>query len=140
MKILLAVDGSDYTKRMLAYVAAHPELLGPAHEYTAYTVVPRIPPRAASYLDPKVMEDYYGEQADEVLKPVTAFGAQNGWKLQVAHGHGHAGDEIAEFANQGQFDLVVMGTHGRSMLGGVVLGSVATRVIALVKHPVLLVR
>ena len=28
MKVLLAVDGSDHTKRMLSYLAAHDELLG----------------------------------------------------------------------------------------------------------------
>lgn len=34
MKILIAVDGSDYTKRMLACIAAHDEWLGAAHRYT----------------------------------------------------------------------------------------------------------
>ena len=33
MKILIAVDGSDYTKRMLAYLAAHDELLGSCPTY-----------------------------------------------------------------------------------------------------------
>ena len=46
MKILLAVDGSDYTKRMLAYLATHEEMLGKADSFTALTVVPAIPPRA----------------------------------------------------------------------------------------------
>ena len=32
MKILIAADGSDYTKRMLAYIAAHDEWLGKHHE------------------------------------------------------------------------------------------------------------
>ena len=32
MKILAAVDGSPYTKRMLAYLAAHDEWLGAQHE------------------------------------------------------------------------------------------------------------
>ena len=39
MKILLPVDGSDYTKRTLSYIAAHDELLGEGHEYTVLTVV-----------------------------------------------------------------------------------------------------
>ena len=34
MKILVAVDGSVYTKRMVAYIAAHDEWLGDRHEYT----------------------------------------------------------------------------------------------------------
>ncbi|MES8964715.1 hypothetical protein U6V33_12375 [Cutibacterium acnes] len=48
MKILIAVDGSPFTKRMLGYVAAHDELFGPAHEYTLLTAVPAVPPRAAA--------------------------------------------------------------------------------------------
>ena len=44
MKVLLAVDGSVYTKRMLAHLAAHEELLGRGHEYTAFTAVPPVPP------------------------------------------------------------------------------------------------
>ena len=34
MKILVPVDGSPFTKRMLAYLAAHDEWLGDAHQYT----------------------------------------------------------------------------------------------------------
>lgn len=34
MKILIAVDGSAYTKRMLAYIATHHEWLGAHHDYT----------------------------------------------------------------------------------------------------------
>ena len=41
MKILLPVDGSDFTQRMLRYIAEHDELLGPGHDYTAFTAVPR---------------------------------------------------------------------------------------------------
>ena len=36
MKILAAVDGSPYSKRMLAYLAAHDEWLGAHHEYTLH--------------------------------------------------------------------------------------------------------
>jgi hypothetical protein len=63
MKILLAVDGSEYTKRMLAYLAAHDELLGPGHEYTALTVVTPVPPHAARHLDRGTIDDYYRDEA-----------------------------------------------------------------------------
>jgi nucleotide-binding universal stress UspA family protein len=36
--------------------------------------------------------------------------------------------------------LIVMGSHGHSSLGNVVLGSVANRVLARCKTPVLLIR
>ena len=140
MKILLAVDGSAYTKRMLAYLAAHTELLGPNHAYTALTVVPPVPARAASFLSQESLRSYYDEQAEQVLAPVRAFAAQQGWQVELKHAVGHAADAIAETASNGKYDLLVMGTHGHSALGGVVLGSVTQRVIAQSGLPVLLVR
>ncbi len=56
MKILLLTDGSEYTKRMLAYVAAHNEWLGDRHQYTVLHVVPFVPPRASSMLPRGVIQ------------------------------------------------------------------------------------
>jgi len=58
MKVLLAVDGSDYTKRMLDYLGAHGELLGASHEYTALTVVTPIPPHAARHIERQTLDSY----------------------------------------------------------------------------------
>jgi nucleotide-binding universal stress UspA family protein len=140
MKILLAVDGSAYTQRMLAHLAAHNELLGPGHEYTALTAVTQVPSRAAGFLSHEVLHGYYEEQAEHVLKPVRAFATQQGWQIDCRHVVGHAADAITEFAEAGKFDLLVMGTHGHTPLGSVVLGSTTMRVIAQSKLPVLLVR
>lgn len=140
MKILLPVDGSDHTKRMLAYIAAHDELLGAAHEYLVFTAVGAIPSRASSVLDTQVVEDYYTEQAEQVLVPVRAFIAQQHWNARVSHGHGRAAELIAALATAEKVDLVVMGTHGHSALANVVLGSVALGVLARCKVPVLLIR
>jgi nucleotide-binding universal stress UspA family protein len=140
MKILLPVDGSDYTKRMLSYVAAHDELLGAGHEYTAFTVVAPVPPHAARFLDRATLERYYREEAEEVLRPVKRFAEQQGWTVHVAHAAGHAADAIAAFAEAQKPDVIVMGTHGHSSLGNVIMGSVATGVLARCKLPVLLIR
>ena len=53
---------------------------------------------------------------------------------------GEPGDEISDFATKGSFDLVVMGSHGHGLFKNLVLGSVATKVLAGCKVPVLLVR
>src|SRR5688572_10523860 len=105
MKILLPVDGSPYTKRMLAYIGSHAELLGPNHEYTAFTAVPAIPPHAASYLDRKTLEDYYRDQAEQVLQPVRAFADQQGWRVNVSYAVGHAVEQIATLADKHGHDL-----------------------------------
>jgi nucleotide-binding universal stress UspA family protein len=140
MKILLPVDGSEYTQRVLNYIGAHNELLGPGHEYTAFTAIPSIPAHAARFLDRATVEDYYKDLAEQVLKPVEAFAAQQGWKLKVAYVHGPAAEAIAAFANEHKPDLIVMGTHGHSALGNVILGSVASGVLARCTTPVLLIR
>jgi len=140
MKILLPVDGSDYTKRMLSYIAAHDELVGPSHEYIVVTVVPAIPAHATRFLEQGTLESYYLDTADAVLKPVRAFAQQQHWKCSVRHVHGHAAEEIARIADAERVDLIVMGSHGHTSLGNIVLGSVASGVLARCKVPVMLIR
>ena len=62
------------------------------------------------------------------------------WTLRAAHGCGHAADVIAAFAASEKPDLIVMGTHGHSALGNVILGSVVSGVLARCSQPVLLLR
>ncbi|GAB1385261.1 universal stress protein [Melaminivora sp.] len=140
MNILLAVDGSPYTKKMLAYLAAHEEMLGTDHTYTALTVQPQLPPRARAALGKAVVERYYQEEGEKVLASVTKFLARHNVNAKVMIKVGAAGEMIAKVAESGKFDLVVMGTHGHGALGKLVMGSVSTQVLAKCDVPVLLVR
>jgi nucleotide-binding universal stress UspA family protein len=140
MKILVAADGSPFTKRMLAYLAAHEEWLGGHHAYTVLTVVPPVPSRAASVLAKDVLADYYSEESEKVFKPIRAFFAKQGLAAEFVAKHGHAADVIASLADKGKYDLLVLGSHGHSSLGNLVMGSVATKVLAQCGVPVLLVR
>ena len=140
MKILLAVDGSHVTKRMLSYLAVHDELLGPGHEYAVVTVVAPVPGYAASLLQAKTLAGYYLEEAEAVFKPIRSFAEQQGWQMRLVHLSGHAAEAIAAMAEGEHFDLIVMGAHGHSSLVNVALGSVATGVLSRCKTPVLLIR
>ena len=53
---------------------------------------------------------------------------------------GHVSEEIVKFAAAGKYDLIVMGSKGRSGLADLLIGSVAQRVLATAKQPVLLVK
>jgi nucleotide-binding universal stress UspA family protein len=140
MKILVAADGSAYTKRMLAYLAAHDEWLGDRHQYTVLHVVPAVPPRAAAALNREMLDTYYEDEAERVFAPVREFFEQQGMQVRFERRVGHAADEIAKLADEGRYDLVAMGSHGHSTLGGLVMGSVATKVLGHCKAPVLLIR
>jgi nucleotide-binding universal stress UspA family protein len=45
--------------------------------------------------------------------------------------------EVLRLAEEGQYDLILMGTHGRTGLGRVLIGSVAEKISRLAKQPVL---
>jgi nucleotide-binding universal stress UspA family protein len=140
MKILAAVDGSTYTKRMLAYVAAHDEWLGPQHEYTLITAVNALPPRAASALDKATLKGFYDETAEKVFKPLRSFFAKQRIKASFVAKVGPAAEVIADAAMKGRYDLVIMGSHGHGTLANLVMGSVSTKVLANCSTPVLLIR
>jgi len=140
MNILLAVDGSPYTKKMLAYLAAHEEMLGTSHTYTALTVQPQLPPRARAALGKEVVDRYYQEEGEKVLSTVSKFLGRHQVNAKTMVKVGPAGEMIAKVAQSGKFDLIVMGTHGHGSLGKLVMGSVSTQVLAKCEVPVLLVR
>ena len=140
MNILLAVDGIPYTKKMLAYLAAHDEMLGTSHSYTAITVQAALPPRARAALGKETVDSYYAEEGEKVLAPVVKFLARHGVQLKTVTKVGPAGETIAKVAESGKYDLIVMGTHGHGSLGKLVMGSVSTQVLANCQVPVLLVR
>ncbi|MBT9608861.1 nucleotide-binding universal stress UspA family protein [Aquabacterium commune] len=140
MKILLPVDGSPFTKRMLAWLVTHEEWLAASHEYTVLTVVPMIPPHAASMFPADQLKSYYEDTAEAIFKPIRKFTAKHDLATAYVSKIGHAPEVIAKMADKGKFDLVIMGSHGHSNLMNLVTGSVATRVLATSKVPVLLVR
>ena len=140
MKILIAVDGSEYTQRMLDFVTSHRKLFDESHEYTVLTAVPAVPPRASSIIDKETLAGYYAEEAEKVLKPIREYLATHSLKASVAHKVGPPGEVISKTATAGGYELILMGSHGHSALGKLVMGSVTTNVLAHCGVPVLLVR
>ncbi len=140
MKILIAVDGSAYTKRMLAFIGAHGVWLGPQHRYTVLHCVPAIPHRAAAFVDMQQVQALCEDDAETVFKPVRSFFKRHTVGATFVHRIGPAGPTIAKFAEQQKFDLVILGTHGHGAVAGLVMGSVATKVVSLCSAPVLLIR
>ena len=139
MKILVAIDGSSYTKHMLAWLAVHGEMLGKNNVYEMLTVLPEFPRYAPvmDLLDPRAMRE---EMSEQVFHPVREFAIQQGWDCNFKYQVGDPGKCIAWEATDGKFDLLLLGSHGHTALGNVVLGSVATNALARCKVPVLIIR
>ncbi|NCT83513.1 MAG: universal stress protein [Comamonadaceae bacterium] len=140
MKIGLAVDGSPYTKRMLSYIAAHGELVAPDNEFVALHVTDELPPHAAGFLPHDALRQYYADEGEKVLKPVREFAQMQGWRWRERHAVGRPGDTLAEIVAAEKPDLLVMGSHGHGAFTSALLGSVAGRLLAQTRVPVLLIR
>ncbi|MEY4766156.1 MAG: hypothetical protein RI907_2829 [Pseudomonadota bacterium] len=140
MKIMLAVDGSPYTKRMLAWLTTHEEWLAAPHEFVVLNVVPMIPPHAASMFSAADLKAYYNDTSEAVFKPIRKYLAKHDLATAYVAKVGHAPEVIAKQAKKAGVDLLVMGSHGHGNLMNLVTGSVATQVLARSTVPVLLVR
>ena len=140
MRILIAVDGSKHSKRAIEYVKQHRKMFGEFSQLTIVNVQTPIPMHLAGRFSKSNIESYYLEGYEKEMKPARQALKAAGLEYTEALKVGHAGDEIAKLAKRGRFDMVVMGSHGRSLLRNLILGSVATKVLAACTMPVLIIR
>lgn len=140
MKILLPVDGSDYTKRMLAYLGAHEEMFGADNEFTLVHIQTPVPPRARAAVGKEIVDKMHEDETRAATRGVLAYFKQKGWKAKLVSKVGSPGDEISKLADSGKFHLVVMGSHGHGALSALLMGSTTQRVLANCRTPVLLIR
>ena len=139
MKILLAVDGSEYSQRAAHFVATHIASLAQAPEIHCLHVHAPIPyPGAASAVGKGAIEKYQREESEAALegakKELAALNPKCSWCV------GDVVEEIGKYVEKNKIDLIVIGSHGRSSLAALTLGSVAMKVLASVKTPALIIR
>jgi nucleotide-binding universal stress UspA family protein len=88
---------------------------------------------------PGMRTDMLREAGELLARRLTAEERRDlGATCEAVVGHGHK--TIVEYAREFGFDLIVMGTHGRTGLTHLLLGSVAEHVVRTAPCPVLTVR
>lgn len=136
-KILVAVDGSPPSLHAARMALELAEAMG-AQLTLAYAVPA-----------PFLAAEMPATLVDEVLRAEQARGKAllesfrkelDGQALTTLELEGPAAEAIAEAAERGGYDLIVVGSRGRNALARIVLGSVADRMIHISKRPVVLVR
>ena len=140
MKILIAIDGSKAAA--LAVKSAIDLAKGMSKAPTLVLMHADVPlmRRVAAELGTEGTRRYHQENHDYAMK--AARTALKRAKLEFTEKLvvDDAGPAIVKAAKAGKFDLVVMGSHGHGTLGNLVMGSVATQVLAHCGVPVMLVR
>ncbi len=140
MKILLAADGSPFTKKALAFLVTHDGLASAKDELIVLHVQLPIPPRVHAFVGADTVDSYHREEARAVLDPIQAFLQRHAIPFQCRWVVGSPSDEILRAAAEDHAQMIVMGTHGYGMVGRFFMGSVAQRVVARCEVPVLLVQ
>lgn len=140
-RILVPTDFSDGSNRALTVAIKFAKLLRAAIDLLhvqampAYIPVPTVP--GAMALPPPTPEAIQGTQ--DSLGMLAARVRESGLECQTKSVEGNPGDEIVDYAAKIGADLIVMGSHGRTGLGRILLGSVAEKVLHRATCPVLVV-
>lgn len=138
-KIMVATDGSEQNKKAISYGIEFAKLSG-AKLYVVYVVdtaaFASIPMDAGWELMYELLETEGKDASDLVVE----LGESQGLEIESAVLEGHPSNEIIEFAEGNDIDMIVIGTLGKSGLDRFLLGSVAEKVTRNSKVPVLVVR
>ena len=141
-RILVPTDFSDYSRVALEYGCAVAEKFGAELHllHVLQDLVGLVPEPGLAFPPPG---DYMRElqaSAERALDELPGPLAPEGLALERATRQGAPFVEIVRYAREAEIDLIVLGTHGRSGLAHMLLGSVAEKVIRKAPCPVLTVR
>ena len=138
-KILVPVDFSDCSNKALEYAILFGEKYGAV--LTLFHVVALFQEDVGETERMQELEEIVKRQEEKIRKQmsgskekVTARGVSVNTVIQRGI---NPADTILEFLDEQDFDLVIMGTHGRTGLKHVLQGSVAEKVVRLSPVPVL---
>jgi nucleotide-binding universal stress UspA family protein len=136
-KILIPTDGSEYTKEAIKKGLELAKVLDA--EVTALYVVDQTSfinfPMDSTIVSVYSLLEKEGKDAVDFIK---SEGAKLGLNVNVKIEEGSPPRKILETSKQ--FDLIVMGTLGRTGVSKLLLGSVAEKVVRFAECPVLVVR
>jgi nucleotide-binding universal stress UspA family protein len=135
-KILAAVDGSEASMHAVRKALEIADKMG--GEVTLAHVVPHV------FVPAEVPFDA-GRLAEEALRAGEALLQQAATEIgrpaipRVCL-RGGPGESLAELAETGNFDLVVVGSKGRGAVSRMLVGSITDRLVHICKRPVMVVR
>lgn len=140
-KILMLIDGSENSSRAASCVielnALHKE---PLEIHLLNVQAPIASGNVTQYFSHDNLNKYYHDEGTAALtsarKLLDAAGIKYTYHISV----GDIGETVAQYVKDTKSQQIVMGSRGLGVVAGLLLGSVATKVIHLATVPVLLVK
>lgn len=139
-KILVAIDGSKNSMNALLKAKELATALG--SELTILNIIPNMQDykyvHNKSYY--KDMERTALEESNALLRNAMKYFQDFPGKVESLYLRGDSADEIVKAAEEGNFDLVIMGNRGLGVFSRTLLGSVSDKVVHHIKTSVLIVK
>jgi nucleotide-binding universal stress UspA family protein len=139
-RILLAADGSEHAKRAVDFVCALQSASRPLEIHVLYSPAPAIPGYVRSLLTDEALSKLQDEERQRALDPAVKALKSAGLRFEAHAVPGDPADRIVDQAARLHCGRIVMGTRGLGAVSGLVLGSVAYKVLHLARMPVTLVK
>ena len=132
-KLLIPMDGSAAATRALKFAAKIRDA-----QLLVLNVQPAIP--ASRFVSKAMIAEHQRRGADAGLSPVRALMKRSKLDGRLYTAVGDPAATIVAFAKKNRCFAIVMGNRGQGQLAGLMLGSVAHKVIYLADCPVILVK
>lgn len=141
LKILVPVDGSPNAERALSHAIQYAGNSKQAVELHLLNVqLPIVSGDVKMFISQQDINDYYRDKAEEVLAPARRTLDAAGVKYATHIGVGQPAETIVAHQVDKQCDQIIMGSRGLGAVSGLVMGSVARKVVHLANVPVTLVK
>ena len=141
-RILFASDFSKASRRAFA-TAVKTAKRSHAALNIVHVLAPFTPIAPDQYVGPDTWQEIDKESRRWATKHLDALAAKAkaaGVRVKVSLVEGQPAKEVTRFAKKLHADLVVIGTHGRTGLAKLFLGSIASQIVATATCPVMTVR
>lgn len=138
----MAADGSSSSDRAIRYlIQRRVREAGPEEvEIHLLNVQRPVSRDVATFVEHEGIEEYHHDEGLKALQSAREVLDAAGVPYLFHVGIGDPAEVIAHFAREKKCDELIMGTHGRSGLTHLLLGSVSGEVIRLSDLPVVLVK
>lgn len=140
-KILIPIDFSEASRRAMRYGLEFARDLGAEatllHAYALPNAV--LPDGSVILADAQLLASVVDE-VDRLMRSALEEAALFDAPVSSQTVQGDAAKEIVRVADEGGYDLIVMGTHGRTGVRRLVMGSVAEKVVRTSNVPVITAR
>ncbi len=137
--IMIATDGSENSERAIYHGIEIAKLSGAA-VYALYVVDTQSTISENWTAGKEIIYEVMRNDGEKAVSIIKKIGEASGVEVKEVVLDGYPSNEIIEFAENNNIDLIVMGTLGKTGLERFLMGSVAEKVVRNSKVPVMVVR